>query len=56
MVILMALLNSFVDDRASLQMVNTLIFIFSIAVLLMGVFDQKRKQTEWKKVFGWKGK
>ena len=56
MVILMALLNSFVDDRASLQMVNTLIFIFSIAILLMGVFDQKRKQTEWKKVFGWKGK
>ena len=22
----------------------------------MGVFDQKKKQTEWQKAFGWKGK
>lgn len=56
MVTLMALLNTFIGDGASLQVINTLIFMFSIAVLAMGVFDQKRKQTEWQKVFGWKGK
>ena len=51
----MALLNTFVEEKASLQVVNTIIFIFATAVLGMGVLDQKKKQKAWEKGIRWKG-
>ena len=55
MVVLMALLNTFVTEKAPLKVVNTIIFIFATAILGMGVLDQKKKQKAWEKGIRWRG-